>query len=84
MLFDGIDKEKEFESFVIRRYPKADTQRIKALGIKLKSVAPRRNNAAHGGNYLTHGDVLADKGHVYDTSATTFKGLILDFLDIIL
>lgn len=83
-LFDGIDKEKEFESFVIRKYPKADKQRIKALGIKLKSVAPRRNNAAHGGNYLTHSDVLADKGHVYDTSAATFKGLILDFLDIIL
>ena len=83
-LFDGIDNEQEFEKFVVKKYPKADKQKIKALGVKLKSVAPRRNNAAHGGNYLTYNDACADKGNVYDTSVKQIKGLILGFLGIIL
>ena len=54
------------------------------LGIKLKTIAPRRNEAAHGGNYITYSEVCTDKKNVYDTSANTYKGLIKELLDIIL
>lgn len=83
-LFEGINSEIYFSSFISRKYPKTDSQRIKALGTKLRNVAPRRNDAAHGGNYLTYEDVCADKGHVYNITVEEFEGLILELLDIIL
>ena len=82
-LFEQIETETYFKSYVTHRYPKADVQRIKRLGTELKKVAPRRNEAAHGGNYLTYTDVQTDKGHVYNTAAD-FKGLIIELMNIIL
>lgn len=83
-LFEGINSEIHFKNFVSMKYPKTDPQKMKVLGTKLKNVAPRRNDAAHGGNYLTYEDVCADKGHVYNISVEDYKGLILELLDIIL
>jgi hypothetical protein len=83
-LFEGINSEVQFKNYVSNKYPKANIQRLEALGTELKKVAPRRNDAAHGGNYLTYKDVCEDKGHVYNISIEDFKGLILEFLDIII
>ena len=82
-LLERIEREDYFKSYITQKYPKADIQRLKKLGTDLKRIAPRRNDAAHGGNYLTYTDVCTDKNYVYN-SVATFKGLILDFLDIIL
>ena len=79
-----LDTSLVLEERISAKYPKASIQRLKVLGTKLKNVASRRNDAAHGGNYLTYDDVCADKGHVYNISVEEFKGLILELLDIIL
>ena len=52
------------------------------LGKALKEKAKRRNDAAHGGNYLTYNDVCEDKGNVYDV-IKEYKGMILELLMII-
>lgn len=83
-LFQSANAEDHFKNFVSQRYPGADISRIVSLGTDLINIAPRRNDAAHGGNYLTHADVLTDKGHVYNVSVSQFRGLILELMDIIL
>ena len=83
-LFQEIKNESKFCNFITSKYPKTDVNRIEALGIRLRSVAPRRNEAAHGGNYLTYNDVKIDKEHVYIISVPLYKGLILELLDILL
>lgn len=82
-LFEDVNTEDHFKNFILQRYPAADISRIATLGTNLKTIAPRRNDAAHGGNYLTHADVLTDKGHVYNVSVSQFRGLILELMDII-
>ena len=37
----------------------------------------------YSGNYLTYQDVQTDKGHVYNISVSTFRGLIMELLDIL-
>ena len=83
-LFENINKETYFEKFVSSKYPKTDFERFRNLGIKLKRIAPRRNDAAHGGNYLSYEDVCTDKDHIYNISGNEYKGMIMELLDIIL
>ena len=83
-LFQSANTEDHFSHFIMQRYPDTDISRIVTLGTDLINIAPRRNDAAHGGNYLTHADVLTDKGHVYNVSISQFRGLILELMDIIL
>ncbi len=83
-LFEAVERKKYFKNYITSKYPKVDTKRLLQLGIKLKTIAPRRNEAAHGGNYITYSAVCTDKKNVYDTSANTYKGLIKELLDIIL
>lgn len=83
-LLEGLDHEMYFKNYIMQKYPNVDIQRLKKFGTDLKSIAPRRNDAAHGGNYLTYTDVCTDKNYVYNISVATFKGLILDLLDILM
>ena len=83
-LFESIRSETHFAKFVSSKYPKTDLTRIRSLGIKLKELASRRNDAAHGGNYLSYEDVCTDKDHIYNISANEYKGMIMELLDIIL
>lgn len=55
---------------------------IKAFGKTLKVKTKRRNDAAHGGNYLTYNDVCEDKGNVYDI-VNEYRGMILELLELI-
>lgn len=82
-LLEGVTTESNFKSYLIAKYPAVDEASIQAYGTKLKLVAPRRNDAAHGGNYLTYQDVQTDKGHVYNISVSTYRGLIMELLDIL-
>ena len=82
-LFEGVETEEKFKDYVLSRYPKADIKQLKNFGTDLKKVAPRRNEAAHGGNYLTHADVCTDKGHVYDSSVAKLRGLIIELLEML-
>ena len=68
---------------MLNKYPSIDVIQVQNYGIKLKNVAPRRNDAAHGGNYLTYQDVLTDKDNVYATCAESLRGLIIDLLDML-
>ena len=45
--------------------------------LELKDVAQRRNDAAHGGNYLTYEIVRGDRDNVYNT-VVDYKGMILN------
>lgn len=82
-LFEGVETEEKLKDYVLSRYPKADIKLLKKLGTELKKVAPRRNEAAHGGNYLAHADVCTDKGHVYDSSVSKLRGLIIELLEML-
>lgn len=81
-LFDGIDEEVYFQKFLNDKFGITDFAHVKTLGKALKEKAKRRNDAAHGGNYLTYNDVCEDKGNVYDV-IKEYKGMILELLMII-
>lgn len=81
-LLDGIDDEEYFQKFLNVRFGIVDIEAIKAFGKTLKVKAKRRNDAAHGGNYLTYNDVCEDKGNVYDI-VNEYRGMILELLGLI-
>lgn len=81
-LLEKIDKESELSGYLSDRYTKIDFSRIKNFGSKLIKVAPRRNEAAHGGNYLTYLDVVTDKDNVYNVT-DQYRGMILELLEIL-
>ena len=81
-LFEGVMKEEYFEKFLKNKYPSVSIDRLEKYGEKLKEVAPRRNEAAHGGNYLSYEDVCTDKGNVYNM-IDEYRGLILELLEIL-
>lgn len=53
-LFNGIDEEEYFQKFLVDRFGIVDVEAIKTFGKTLKDKAKRRNDAAHGGNYLKY------------------------------
>ena len=81
-LLDGIDDEEYFQKFLNVRFGIVDIEAIKVFGKTLKVKAKRRNDAAHGGNYLTYNDVCEDKGNVYDI-VNEYRGMILELLELI-
>jgi len=81
-LFAGIDTEDFFKQFLISRYNGVDIERTKNFGERLKDVAQRRNDAAHGGNYLTYATVCSDKNNVFNT-VIEYKGMILELMNIL-
>lgn len=81
-LFEAVKKEEYLEEFLKKRYPNVSIDRFEKFGEKLKDVAPRRNEAAHGGNYLSYEDVCTDKGNVYNV-IDEYRGLILELLEIL-
>lgn len=82
-LLSALSKETYLQRFLEDKYPDSDQQLIASFGEQLIEVAPRRNNAAHGGNYLSYEDVCTDKANVY-SSVKKFRGLILELLEICL
>ena len=81
-LFEAVKKEEYFEKFLKEKYPNVSIDKLEKYGEKLKDVAPRRNEAAHGGNYLSYEDVRTDKGNVYNM-INEYRGLILELLEIL-
>lgn len=81
-LLAALNRETNYSAYLSDRYPEVDLQRLKDFGTKLKDIAPRRNEAAHGDNLITYNDVQEDKRHVFDAS-TMYRGLILELLNII-
>lgn len=81
-LFEGVETEEFFKMYLTDRFQIYDFERVKTFGTKLKDVAQRRNDAAHGGNYLTYEIVRGDRDNVYNT-VVDYKGMILELLDII-
>lgn len=81
-LLDGIDGEPALQQFFSTKYNVTDFSSIKLFGQTLKNVAPRRNDAAHGGNYLSYTDVCVDKNNVYNT-AESYRGMILQLLELL-
>lgn len=81
-LFEAVNKEEYFEKFLKEKYPNVSIDKLEKYGEKLKDVAPRRNEAAHGGNYLSYEDVRTDKGNVYNM-INEYRGLILELLEIL-
>lgn len=81
-LFEAVKKEEYFEKFLKDKYPNVSVDKLEKYGEKLKDVAPRRNEAAHGGNYLSYEDVRTDKGNVYNM-INEYRGLILELLEIL-
>ena len=82
-LLSSLAKETELISFLQGRYPAFDVSRLISYGDKLKTIAPRRNDAAHGGNLLTHSDVCIDKKEVYSNPSELYRGLILELFTIL-
>lgn len=78
-----IFDEKYLRDFLTNTYNGIDIKKLQNYGEKLIDVAQRRNNAAHGGNYLTQSDVLKDKENVYSVSMEEIKGLIFELLEIL-
>lgn len=82
-LLKKIFDEKYLRDFLTNTYNGIDIKKLQNYGEKLIDVAQRRNNAAHGGNYLTQSDVLKDKENVYSVSMEEIKGLIFELLEIL-
>lgn len=82
-LISALDQETEYEKYLVSLYPNIDIQRLKQYGGRLKNIAPRRNQAAHGGNLITHQDVCNDKRDVYNTSVNQYRGLIMELFSIV-
>lgn len=80
-LFEAVPDEEYFKKFLTEHFGEIDTNHIISFGTKLKNVAPRRNDAAHGGNYLTYQDVCTDKDNVYNT-VDNYRGMIIELLEI--
>ena len=81
-LFEGVSDEEYFKKFLTDHFGGIDIEHVRRFGTKLKDVAPRRNDAAHGGNYLTYSDVCTDKDNVYNTAIESYRGMILELLAI--
>ena len=81
-LFEGVEEEEFFKQYLSDKFKISDFARIKTFGTKLKDVAQRRNDAAHGGNYLTYDIVCGDRNNVYNT-LVEYKGMILELMNIL-
>ena len=81
-LFEAVLKEDMFEQWLLQKFSSIDSNAVKAFGSKLKGVSQRRNDAAHGGNYLTYSDVCTDKHNVYDSDVQNYRGLIVELLEL--
>lgn len=81
-LFEAVPKEDKFEQWLQKKFPSIDSNTVKAFGGKLKGVSQRRNDAAHGGNYLTYSDVCTDKHNVYDANVQNYRGMIVELLEL--
>ena len=79
-LLSGVNRLSPLKDFVIKKYPKVDLDGLEAFGKTLKTVAPRRNNAAHGGNYLSYSDAVEDKKWVYYANGIDYRGLLLELM----
>lgn len=77
-----IENEEFFQKFLNDKYKVSDITRIKEYGQRLKEKSSRRNDAAHGGNYLTYQDVYEDKKNVYNI-VNEYRGMILELLEMI-
>ena len=82
-LFRSLSQEPEYEKYLKGKYPKIDILKLNDFGQKLIDIAPRRNEAAHGGNLVSYSDVCIDKQKIYDFSTTNYRGLILELFGII-
>ncbi len=80
-LLEAVQTERYFREYLERRFAGIDVNRVEVYGQALINVAPRRNDAAHGGNYLTYADVCTDKDNVYNT-VETYKGMIIELMEI--
>lgn len=80
-LLEGIEEEEYLQKFFAEQYHVTDIKHIKSYGELLKSKASRRNQAAHGGNYLKYEDVCVDKENIYDV-VNEYRGMILELLEI--
>ena len=80
-LLANLSLECKLADFLLGKNPYLDLQALAQYGEKLKGIAPRRNEAAHGGNLRTFEDVKIDKEKVY-ISSREYKGLILELLEI--
>ena len=83
-LFCALPQETEYEKYLRHLYPSIDIPRLILFGDNIKTnIAPRRNDAAHGGNLITHQDACIDKQNVYNISANSYRGLILELFGIV-
>lgn len=83
-LLKSINKETCFMDYITEKYPKTNPEHLMDLGVRLVNIAPRRNEAAHGGNYITYSDVCDDKKEIYNTVVSEYKGMIKELLEILL
>ncbi len=81
-LFEGIEAEIYLQNFLFEKFKITDLSGIKQYGQKLKIQSSRRNDAAHGGNYLKYEDACIDKSNVYNV-VNEYRGMILELLEIL-
>lgn len=80
-LLSALNEENVLKEYLQRKYPNINIPGLVQYGEKLKTVAPRRNDAAHGGKLLSYEDVKIDKTKVY--SANEYRGLILELINLL-
>ena len=75
--------EENLEAYLNSKYPGINISKLITYGGRLCAVAPRRNDAAHGGNLLSYNDVTVDKAHVYENDLNGYRGLIFELFKIL-
>ena len=82
-LFNALNQESMYSQYLLGQYPNIDIPRLIQYGVKLINIAPRRNDAAHGGNIISYNDACIDKENVYDLPTANYRGLIMELFSII-
>lgn len=82
-LLAKIQNEPHLKAYLKSKNNNLDFDLLAEFGEKLKIVAPRRNEAAHGGNIISYQNAVIDKNNVFKETADEYRGLILELLRII-
>ena len=84
-LLESVKTCEAFRNYLIERFPSIEVAKLNEFGRKIKDIAPRRNNAAHGGKLLTYQDAVQDRQTVYDHEPEYLylRGMIAEVLEIL-
>ena len=86
-LFSYDPYPEEMMSFLNRRFIDGAEAKLRALGLTLKEVASRRNDAAHGTKIITYNDAVQARTDTFDVDweyeEGRCRGMVVEFISLL-